>query len=117
MTAKEKTIIRKKKSSSDFLKSIEIGGIEYNVIEFDKMENNKIGYFCQIETQIGIYKKLKFDQKIKTLMYESLRGVIAEYGILMPDEIENVLVPQLTTGVCEVMAQIIDFCRSEENEN
>jgi len=103
-------MIRKKKINSDFLKTIDLGGITYNIEFFTPSDLDfNLGMYSQKDCKILIADSLNDDQKIKTLIHEALHAIIAEYGVDVQEDFEEKIVVQLQTGVCELLAQLVDY--------
>lgn len=90
--------------------SFKLGGIYYSVKMFRERSGGMgLGQHDGKNSVIEIAQDVSPDRQAKTFVHECLHGVIEQHGVDIPDEQEERIVRQLTTGITEIIDQIVDF--------
>jgi hypothetical protein len=89
---------------------IKIGGINYSVKMFRERSGGMgLGQHDGKNSVIEIAQDIPPDRQAKTFVHEYLHGIIEQYGVEIPDEQEEKIVSQLSTGITEMIDQIVEF--------
>lgn len=90
--------------------SFKLGGISYRVKMFvERGGGMGLGQHDGKNSVIEIAQDVSPDRQAKTFVHESLHGIIEQYGVDIPDEQEEKIVSQLSTGITEMIDQIVEF--------
>jgi len=88
---------------------IKIGFVDYRIEEINRLSGEKtvIGEHFEEHACIQLAQHLSPSTKAKVLIHECLHAVMAQYGICVDEE--ERLIGQLSTGITEMIDQIVEF--------
>lgn len=92
---------------------IKIGFVDYRIEEINRLSGEKtvIGEHFEEHACIQLAQHLAPSTKAKVLIHECLHAVMAQYGICVDEE--ERLIGQLSTGITEMIDQIVGYAVSE----
>jgi|GEM_PF-3231949 len=88
---------------------INIGGVDYSVMYFNSncVEDRAMGRSDGKNAEIHICSDMNETAQNKTFIHESLHAIIAQYAVDIPEDQEEKIVSQLTTGVYDLVKSMI----------
>jgi hypothetical protein len=89
-------------------KKITIGGVQYlvEIRDEDNIETDALGICECNDSKILLKKDMNKDLTFKTFVHEVLHAIVFEYGVIIEEDDEELLINQLTTGVFEFIKQL-----------
>ena len=95
---------------------IKIGFVDYHVEEIKRLSGEKtvIGEHFEEHSCIQLAEHLNESTKAKVFIHECLHAVFAQYGICVDEE--ERLIGQMSTGVSEIIEQIVALSVYENNQ-
>ena len=93
---------------------IKIGFVDYSVEGIKRLSGEKtvIGEHFEEHSCIQVAQHLSPSTKAKVFIHECLHAVFAQYGICVDEE--ERLIGQMSTGVAEIVDQLVEFNRDEK---
>jgi len=93
---------------------IKIGFVDYRIEDVQRLSGEKMimGEHFEEHACIQVAQHLAPSTKAKVLIHECLHAIFAQYGICVDEE--ERLIGQLSTGITEMIDQIVEFNQDEK---